>query len=538
MAPRNDGYAVVMQSTQSKQSRSNEAMAPLSREQVDQLADDIAVLAARIDAATHQLLTYIRQFDEAKGWARQGAKSCAHWLSWRVGIDLPAAREKVRAARALGGLAKIDAALERGELSYSKVRALTRVADERNEALLLDMAKGATGAQLCKVVRSFRKVQQPERCDDERRYVRKRHIPADGMVRVEMKLHPDEAERVWQALRETKLALGRQMDATAVASPKPNMADAAMAMAEAQLATFDDGAQRGDDAGDGPGADGSGSDGSSPDGSLRDGSGSDGSSPDGSSRDGSSRDGFGADCCSPGGFSRDGSGADGSSPDGSGADGSSPDGSSRRGRRRPVAERRQLLVHLSEDRLARGELGAELQDGTPLVGETFLRLACDAGLVVAKTDSRGDVLDVGRASRTVTAAISKGLLIRDRHCRWPGCTHSAFVEAHHVRHWAQGGETSLDNTMLLCHSHHQLAHEGGFRVERGPGGTLVFYDPQGRIIEAAPVHKAVESDAAERLTDEPIDRLTSLPSWDGSPLDLNAAVDALVVRQDRASLSP
>ena len=197
-----------------------------------------------------------------------------------------------------------------------------------------------------------------------------------------------------------------------------------------------------------------------------------------------------------------------------------------------------MLVHLSEDRLARGELGAELQDGTPLVGETFLRLACDAGLVVAKTDSRGDVLDVGRASRTVTAAISKGLLIRDRHCRWPGCTHSAFVEAHHVRHWAQGGETSLDNTMLLCHSHHQLAHEGGFRVERGPGGTLVFYDPQGRIIEAAPVHKAVESDAAERLTDEPIDRLTSLPSWDGSPLDLNAAVDALVFRQDRASLSP
>ncbi len=153
----------------------------LSREEIDALADDIAVLAARIDAATHQLLTHIRRFDEAKGWARQGAKSCAHWLSWRIGVDLPAAREKVRAARALGGLPKIDAALERGELSYSKVRAMTRVADEHNETLLVDMAKGATGAQLEKVVRGFRRVQRPGKSDDERRYVRKRHVPADGL---------------------------------------------------------------------------------------------------------------------------------------------------------------------------------------------------------------------------------------------------------------------------------------------------------------------------------------------------------------------
>jgi len=102
--------------------------AKLSREQIDQLADEIAVLAARIDAATHQLLTHIRRFDEAMGWAKQGAKSCAHWLSWRIGVDLPAAREKVRTARALGSLPKMDAALARGELSYSKVRAMTRVA--------------------------------------------------------------------------------------------------------------------------------------------------------------------------------------------------------------------------------------------------------------------------------------------------------------------------------------------------------------------------------------------------------------------------
>ena len=156
--------------------------ARLSRQEIDQLADDIAVLAARIDAATHQLLTHIRRFDEEMDWARQGAQSCAHWLSWRIGVDLPAAREKVRTAKALGSLPKMDAALARGELSYSKVRAMTRVAGPHNEDLVLHLAKGATGAQMKKVVRGLRRVLRPKKTDDERRYVRKRHAPADGML--------------------------------------------------------------------------------------------------------------------------------------------------------------------------------------------------------------------------------------------------------------------------------------------------------------------------------------------------------------------
>ncbi|MDO8680918.1 MAG: DUF222 domain-containing protein [Acidobacteriota bacterium] len=428
----------------------------LTSEQVDQLADDIAILAARIDAATHELLAHIRRFDEAKGWARQGALSCAHWLSWRIGIDLPAAREKVRTARALSGLPQIAAALEHGELSYAKVRAMTRVADAQNETLLLDMARGSTGAQLEKIVRGFRRVEQlVARGDDERRHVRKRHVPADGMVRIELLLLPDEAERVWQALLATKLELRGQMDATAVASPAPDLADAAVAMAEAQLAAFEQAAVTEDEG--------------------------------------------------------------------------------TRARRRPAAERRQVLVHLCEDRLAQGDLRAELSDGTPLAGETFLRVACDAGLVVAKTDERGRVLDVGRTSRTVTAPLARALWLRDRHCRWPGCTHSAFVQAHHVVHWAQGGVTSLSNTLLLCDRHHRLAHEGGFRVEHAEDGQAVFYDQQGRMISPAGAAMPVEGDPAGQLTEAPIDRRTSLPNWDGQPLDLRAAVGALVLRQDRAA---
>src|SRR3989337_284332 len=97
------------------------------------LGDEIALLSARLNVATHRLLTCIRSFDELEGWHRQGAQSCAHWLVWRIGIDRGAAREKVRVARALGTLPKIDGAFAAGKLSYSKVRAITRIAKPNNE---------------------------------------------------------------------------------------------------------------------------------------------------------------------------------------------------------------------------------------------------------------------------------------------------------------------------------------------------------------------------------------------------------------------
>ena len=92
---------------------------------VEELGEEIASLSAHLDAATHRLLECIRGFDEARGWHDQGAMSCAHWLSWRLGWDPATAREKVRVARALGTLPSIDEALRSARLSYAKVRALT-----------------------------------------------------------------------------------------------------------------------------------------------------------------------------------------------------------------------------------------------------------------------------------------------------------------------------------------------------------------------------------------------------------------------------
>src|SRR5262249_21532791 len=111
------------------------------------LADEIAVLAAQVDVGTHRLLTCIRRFDESEEWGHQGARTCADWLAWRIGLAPGAAREKVRVARALGKFPAMDAVMAAGGLSYAKVRALTRVATATNEAQLVEIALVATGAQ-------------------------------------------------------------------------------------------------------------------------------------------------------------------------------------------------------------------------------------------------------------------------------------------------------------------------------------------------------------------------------------------------------
>ena len=105
-------------------------------DEIDRLGDEIAELSAHLEAASARLLDLIRDFDGRGGW-NNGFRSCAHWLAWRVGMDLGAARERVRVARALGDLPRLAAALARGELSYAKVRALTRVATPETAAVLI-----------------------------------------------------------------------------------------------------------------------------------------------------------------------------------------------------------------------------------------------------------------------------------------------------------------------------------------------------------------------------------------------------------------
>ena len=113
------------------------------------------------------------------------------------------------------------------------------------------------------------------------------------------------------------------------------------------------------------------------------------------------------------------------------------------------------------------------------------RLACDGSVVTIVEDERGTPLDVGRKQRTVSTALKRALFSRDRGCTFPGCSRAHYVDAHHIRHWADGGDTSLENTTLLCTHHHKLLHEGGFTIHRDESGGIYFRRPDGRVIPRA-----------------------------------------------------
>src|SRR5207237_2103946 len=168
------------------------------------LGEEIALIAIHIDAATHRLLTLIREFDEKGGWQEQNALSCAHWLQWRIGLDSRTARDKVRVAHALGGLPEIDAALKAGKVSYSKVRAITRVATAETESTLLAVALHGTTAQLENVCRHFERAISTDAAREARRFVSSKYTEF-GPVRITAELLPEEAAVVMKALEAARV---------------------------------------------------------------------------------------------------------------------------------------------------------------------------------------------------------------------------------------------------------------------------------------------------------------------------------------------
>ena len=145
-----------------------------------------------------------------------------------------------------------------------------------------------------------------------------------------------------------------------------------------------------------------------------------------------------------------------------------------------------------------GEGGCELEDGSALSPETARRLACDASVV-----------QNGRKTRTIPPALRRALRARDRGCRFPGCENRRFLDAHHVHHWAKGGETTADNLVLLCRRHHRLVHEGGWHVDR----RLRFYDRWGQSVpgRAAAAARPSRTSLSARNGDLDIDAETCEP---------------------------
>ena len=176
-----------------------------------------------------------------------------------------------------------------------------------------------------------------------------------------------------------------------------------------------------------------------------------------------------------------------------------------------------VTVHIDADVLA-----GHTEEGQGVSAETCRRLCCDAGLTPVLEDAEGKTLDVGRKTRSIPAAIRRALAIRDKGCRFPGCTRKRFVDGHHVKHWINGGATKLSNLVSLCHYHHKHVHELGFNVRALEDGDFAFFDKFGVRID--PVgdreRKAVKPPMPEGM-------VAPVSGWDGGALDYGLIISAL-----------
>ena len=467
----------------SSESRADGASPSDDNDELHQLGERIADLAASINAAEGRMMTLLADFDRRGGWKDEFG-SCAEWLAWRTGIKIGPARERVRAARALEDLPRTAEALGGGRLSYAKVRAITRVATPENEEELLEFARAASAARLEQRVRMWKQLSREGELTAEQVRHRNRalsvFVDGDGMFVVRGRLEPEvgavlrraldaaadalyrREQRVAEEVRRDERIEGQPPERAEMSDeartretaprPKQRWADAVGLVAERALAA-----------------------------------------------------GFGEDC---------------------------EEGTDESGTR---AERYQVVIHTEATTLAEeGEPGRSDLDGVRVSAETSRRMACDAAIVemvhgkpetvhgsagmtrgavnpvhgnagmtrgtanpaqgearagsdVAprRPDTHGPVLSVGRKTRTIPPHIRRALEERDRGCRFPGCA-GRFTEAHHVRHWADGGETSLSNLLLLCRRHHRAVHEGRVRVCTDRAGLALFFTRRGKAMADTP----------------------------------------------------
>ena len=422
---------------------------------IDQLGDEIAELSAHLDAATARLLDLILEFDNRAGW-NTGFRSCAAWLSWRVGLDIGAARERARVAHALERLPRLAHALAHGELSYAKVRALTRVAMPETEERLLAVGRAGTADHVERIVRGSRWMdRKAEAQDNARRHAHRElqvYQSGDGMVVIRARLTPEVGAVLMQALNAARETLYEQTRPQDFDSPKDVSAETptmAQQQADALALLAETALHHGID----PGAPG---------------------------------------------------------------------------------ERYQVVVHVDAAPLADPDTPGQsvLEEGARVSAETSRRLACDANKVVMTHGLDGHVVEVGARSRTIPPALRRALHHRDRGCRFPGCT-VRVGQGHHIRHWAQGGPTTLSNLALLCRRHHRAVHEEGYQLDREPDGELRFRLPDGRLIPEVPPTPKVPDDpagmvrACHDMEGIVIHAKTALPGWIGERLNVAYAIDVL-----------
>lgn len=178
--------------------------ARFTRSDGEKLGDEITELCSYIYAATHHLLTLIREFDEHQYWAELGFQSCAHWLNFNCGYGMNSARERIRVAHALAGLPRIDEAFSKGALSYSKARAITRIADPSNENYLLMVATHGTAHHVERLVTQYRRAKKLKDVEFANELHAKREVTYyydhDGCLVMKARIPADQGELIVKAL--------------------------------------------------------------------------------------------------------------------------------------------------------------------------------------------------------------------------------------------------------------------------------------------------------------------------------------------------
>ena len=419
----------------------------------EQLGAEITELCSYIYAAESRFLSLIREFDEKGYWAQQGLFSCAHWLNLKCGIGMNAAREKLRVAHALAELPKISERFDKGQLSFSKVRAITRIADASNEDYLLMIADHGTAHHVEKLVSKYRTAKRLQDVDIVRAQYNNREMTHyydhDGCLVIKARLPAEQGALIVKAL---EMAMDVQFHDNGVAAVHGPLGQTSESEAEPEPIA----ARRAD--------------------AL-------------------------TDIAETYMNNNESSGS--------------------------TADRYQVVVHVSAET-------SSIEDGPGVTAVTSRRIACDSSVVCIKEDKNGEPLSIGRRSRSIPPSMRRALRARDKGCRFPGCTNTRFVDGHHIQHWADGGETSLDNLILLCRHHHHLVHEGGFACSKEKDGTVTFKDQRAQPLDQSPGLSGVAAnDDIQQWIDREffeadIDSETCAARWyAGERMDWQAAVSAL-----------
>jgi uncharacterized protein DUF222/HNH endonuclease len=423
---------------------------------IEELEAQITELAGHLNAANYRWLLLIREFDRRLGWVDGKLASCAHWLNFKCGLNLGAAREKVRVAHTLSSLPLISAAMSRGELSYSKVRALTRVASPATEKDLLNIALHGTAHHVEKTVRLFRRAMQAEELSREASQQANRtlsyYYEEDGSLVLQARVPALAGALVVKALQAAMAQLPGTEEVIETGEPvrlshAARRADALVRMAESSLERMESNSM--------------------------------------------------------------------------------------------TADHYQVVVHVDAETLCSTAPGRSyVEHGPTLPVETIRRIGCDASLVAVLEDGQGKVLNVGRKTRSIPPAIRRALASRDPGCQFPGCTFAKFLDAHHIEHWADGGETKLSNLVTLCRWHHRLVHEGEIHVESRPNGGWRFSTPGGKEFhpenaDAEIDYDGTEIEEAHRARGLSISDDTAATRWRGERMDYDLAIWVLCDRAVR-----